>query len=67
MGTAPVIEGQRLTLVCESVGKKGDGMMKQDGFIIIVPQARLGKKYQIEVTKVLEKVAFGIMINEVNV
>lgn len=66
MMQAPVEEGDILTLQCTSKGKKGDGLFKKENFVIIVPEAILGKQYEIKITKVMEKVAFGMVLHEVN-
>ena len=58
---APVKEGDRFKLVCFGIGKGGDGLFKYDNFVIIVPNARIAATYNIKVTKVMPKFAFGII------
>lgn len=60
--TVPVVEGDKLELHCESVGEKGDGICKVNGFVVIIPNAEVGETYSVEITKVLNKVAFGKIV-----
>lgn len=59
---APVAEGEELTLECVSIGKEGDGIMRKEGFVIIVPKAKVHETYNIRITKVLPKIAFGVVV-----
>ena len=45
-----------------SVGRKGDGVAKKDGFIIFVPDTRQGDTVRIRITKVMDRFAFGEVI-----
>ena len=53
-----------LDMECISVGKKGDGVFKYDGFIIIVPQTTKGYNYNIKITGFTRNLrcAFGTLI-----
>lgn len=55
----PVSEGEILHAECISQGRKGDGIFKVDGLVVIVPNTEMGQSYEIEITKVQAKVAFG--------
>ena len=55
----PVKAGDKLTLTCLGTGKKGDGIFKYKDFIIIVSDTRISATYNITITKVLPKFAFG--------
>lgn len=61
---APIEKGQKLVSKCISIGKKGDGICKHKNFVIIVPEAKEGKCYEIEVTRVLNKVSFAEIVRE---
>ena len=39
----------------ESVGQKGDGVAKHNGFIIFIPETEKGETVRIRITKVLPK------------
>jgi predicted RNA-binding protein with TRAM domain len=47
---------------CRSSGAKGDGMFKIKGLAIFVPNAEVGKRYNIKITNVKPKVAFGEIV-----
>ncbi|MBI2143622.1 TRAM domain-containing protein [Candidatus Woesearchaeota archaeon] len=56
---APVKEGEEVDVVIESVGAKGDGVAKKDGFVIFVPNSSQGDNVRIRITKVLANMAFA--------
>lgn len=60
--TPPVHEGEELDVIIESVGEKGDGMAKIEGFCVFVPGARAGEECRIKVTRVLAKVGFAVLV-----
>ena len=60
--TAPVNVGDELDVTIESVGAKGDGVTKKDGFVIFVPGVQKGDNVKIKVTRVLRKVGFGEVV-----
>src|SRR3989344_4020511 len=55
----PVREGEELDVKIESVGEKGDGLARKDGFVLFVPGVKEGDEVRIRVTKVLRKVGFA--------
>lgn len=57
-----VFEGEQYKLKCLGLGEKGDGIFKKDKFVIIVPGTEPSKVYEIKVTKVTQKVAFGEIV-----
>ena len=56
--------GERCILKCENIGSKGDGICKKDNFIVILPGAKINETYNVEITKVFDKFAFGKIIDE---
>ena len=58
----PVKENDEIKEICISIGKKGDGIFKVKGFVVIVPDAKRGKSYNIRITKVLSRIGFGEII-----
>lgn len=58
----PVQVGDKLTMVCDGIGGKGDGVFRYEGYVIFVPEVQQGMEYDIEVTKVLPRVGFGVVI-----
>jgi predicted RNA-binding protein with TRAM domain len=57
--TPPVKPGEELDVMIESVGEKGDGVAKKQGFVIFVPKAQKGDQLHIKITKVLKSVSFA--------
>ena len=57
--TPPVKAGEEIDVLIESVGEKGDGVAKKQGFVIFVPKAQKGEELHIKITKVLKSVAFS--------
>ena len=60
--TPPVSEGNNITATCISLGKKGDGIFKYENFIVVVPETEVDQEYDIEITRVLRKMAFGKVV-----
>jgi Predicted RNA-binding protein, contains TRAM domain len=59
----PVSEGEITEVEIEDLGSKGDGIARKEGFVIFVPGGEVDETYEIEVTSVGRKFAFG-EINE---
>lgn len=57
--------GERYTLLCDNIGEKGDGIFHVERFVLIVPGTKPGRWYEVEVTNVRERVAFGEVLREV--
>jgi predicted RNA-binding protein with TRAM domain len=57
--TPPVREGEEVDVTIESVGEKGDGMAKVQGFVLFVPSTKAGDRVRVKVTRVLAKVGFA--------
>lgn len=62
--SAPVKEGQVVDLQIEAVGEKGDGIGKIEGFVVIVPNTKVGETYCVKITKVRQKVSFGEIVSD---
>ena len=58
----PVKEGETHELTCEGIGDKGDGICRKDKFVIIVPGALIDKTYNVRITRVTARVAFGEIV-----
>ena len=55
----PVNQGEELEVTIESIGEKGDGLAKINGFVLFVPDVKKGERVKIKVTKVLQKLGFA--------
>jgi predicted RNA-binding protein with TRAM domain len=61
-GPTPVKEGEIRELEIINIGEKGDGIARVEGFIIIVPETKRGKRYHVEITAIRGRVGFGKII-----
>lgn len=55
----PVSEGETVELEIEDLGSKGDGISRVEGFVVFVPGGEVGESYDVEITSVGRKFAFG--------
>jgi len=62
--TPPVNVGDVIDVKIEAVGEKGDGIAKQKGFILFIPNTKEGDNVKIKVTKVLRKVGFAEVVGQ---
>jgi predicted RNA-binding protein with TRAM domain len=58
----PVEEGQTYTVTISDIGSQGDGVGKIEGFVIIVPDTKIGETVQVRINRVSKKVAFGTVM-----
>lgn len=58
----PVEEGQTYTVTISDIGSQGDGVGKIEGFVIIVPDTKIGETVQVRINRVSKKVAFGTVV-----
>lgn len=64
-GKPPVEKGDILRdAMCEAIGEKGDGVFKHEGYIIFVKDTVQGNLYDVEVTRTLPKVGFGVKVEK---
>ena len=57
--TAPVEVGKEYEVKIEDIAREGDGIARVEGFVIFVPQAKVGDQIKIEVDKVMRRFAIG--------
>ncbi len=62
---APVNVGDEMEVTVEAVGKKGDGIVKKEGFVLFVNGVRKGDHVKVRVTKVLRNVGFAEVVGKV--
>lgn len=56
---APVKVGETYDVSIEDIAKEGDGIGRIEGFVIFVPQTKVGDKVKIKVNKVMRKFAIA--------
>ena len=60
----PINEGEEHTGIVESVGEKGDGILRIKGFVVFVPGVLKGDYVKVKIQKVLPKVSFGTLVEK---
>jgi predicted RNA-binding protein with TRAM domain len=58
----PVEEGKEYDVVVESIGSKGDGIAKLHGFIIFVPNGKVGDRVKVRISAVRRNFAIGEIV-----
>ena len=61
---APVDVGEKLEVLIDDIGSRGDGISRVDGFLVFVPQAQVGERLQVKITKVGPKFAIAEKLQE---
>ncbi len=56
---APVTVGETYDVTIDDIAKQGDGIARIKGFVIFVPNTKVGDKVKIKVNKVMRKFAFA--------
>lgn len=62
--TPPVAEGDVISGKIDSLGEKGDGVLKIGTFVIFVPDVVKDEEVKLKITRVLKKYAFAEKIKE---
>ncbi len=57
--TAPVEAGLNYDVTIEDIAREGDGIARVSGFVVFVPNTKVGDEVTITVNKVMSKFAFG--------
>jgi len=60
----PVKAGESYDVWINTVGEKGDGIARVKGFVLFVPNVQTGDYVRIRVTKVLQKVGFAEVVQQ---
>jgi len=55
----PVKQGDVIEVDIIGIGKDGDGVAKFEGFVIIIPNAKEGERHEVEISKVMPRLAFA--------
>ncbi len=56
---APVTVGETYDVSISDIAKEGDGIARIQGFVIFVPQTKVGDNVKIKVNKVMRKFAIA--------
>lgn len=61
--TAPVRENQELEVVVDDIGSRGDGIAKIRGYLIFVPNSKIGERVKVRILSVGGKFAVAERID----
>jgi predicted RNA-binding protein with TRAM domain len=50
--TAPVKENQELEVVIDDIGSRGDGIARIQGYMIFVPNSKIGERVKVKILSV---------------
>ena len=62
VGPKPVSVGEELEVTIEAVASKGDGLAKKEGFVIFIPNVKVGEKVKIKITDVKRSCAIAELV-----
>ncbi len=57
--SAPVEVGKEYDVEIEDIAKEGDGIARIEGFVVFVPDTKVGDQIKINVDKVMRRFAMG--------
>ncbi len=60
---APVSVGAVHDVTIEEIAKKGDGIARIKGFVVFVPETKVGDRIKIKIEKVMRKFAIAAIEN----
>jgi predicted RNA-binding protein with TRAM domain len=60
--SCPVEVGETYDVKIEDEGKTGDGIARIDGFVVFIPEAKVGQEVTIKVNATRRKFAFGELV-----
>jgi predicted RNA-binding protein with TRAM domain len=59
---APVEEGKEYDVTIDAQGSKGDGIAHYEGFVIFIPNAKVGDKVKVKITALRRTFAIGEVV-----
>jgi predicted RNA-binding protein with TRAM domain len=59
---APVEEGKEYEVTIDAQGSKGDGIAHYEGFVIFIPNAKVGDKVKVKITALRRTFAIGEIV-----
>ena len=57
--TAPVEVGKEYEVKIEDIAREGDGIARVEGFVIFVPETKVGDQVKIQIDKVMRRFAIA--------
>ena len=62
--SAPVAEGETYDVKIEDIAREGDGIARIEGFVVFVPDTKLGDEVKIKINKVMHRFAIAELVSE---
>ena len=62
--SAPVSEGETYDVKIEDIAREGDGIARIEGFVVFVPDTKLGDEVKIKINKVMHRFAIAELVSE---
>ena len=62
--SAPVAEGKTYDVKIEDIAREGDGIARIEGFVVFVPDTKLGDEVKIKINKVMHRFAIAELVSE---
>jgi predicted RNA-binding protein with TRAM domain len=56
---SPVDMGQEIDVIIDDIGSRGDGITRIQGFLIFVPQTKVGERLKVKIVSVGRKFAIA--------
>ena len=56
---APVEVGKEYDVEIQDIAREGDGIARIEGFVIFVPEAKVGDKVKVQIDRVMRRFAIG--------
>ena len=56
---APVEAGKEYDVEIQDIAREGDGIARIEGFVIFVPEAKVGDKVKVQIDRVMRRFAIG--------
>ncbi|ABK14372.1 MAG: TRAM domain-containing protein [Methanothrix sp.] len=60
--SAPVAVGTEYNVKIEDIAREGDGIARVEGFVIFVPDTKVGDQVRIQVDRVMRRFAIGHLV-----
>ncbi|MDI6888324.1 MAG: TRAM domain-containing protein [Methanocellales archaeon] len=60
--SAPVTEGETYDVKIEDMAREGDGIARIEGFVIFVPNTKVGDEIKIKINKVMRRFAIAEVV-----
>jgi predicted RNA-binding protein with TRAM domain len=57
--TRPVKENQEIEVVIDDIGSRGDGIARIEGYLIFVPNCKIGERVKVRIRSVGDKFALA--------